>query len=142
MRLSSYIEHNLGGLMGNIAVGFMLGMTSFLGHITGLPLDIRHVTFSAGSLALGIFGMHFHVSKMLLISSLSGIAVIGIVNFVVSFWLAIFVAMRSRGLYLRNYPDLVKSVLRYFRHHPGEFFWPRREEKAVDEIIVEAEEVH
>jgi site-specific recombinase len=142
MRLSLYIENNLGGLMGNIAVGFMLGMTGFFGHITGLPLDIRHVTFSMGNFALGLFGTHFHVTKMILISSLSGLAVIGIVNFIVSFWLAIFVAMRSRGLYLRNYPDLVKSVLRYFRHHPGEFFWPRKEEKAMDEVIAEAEETH
>jgi site-specific recombinase len=139
MRLSSYLEHNLGGLMGNIAVGFMLGMTAFFGHITGLPLDIRHVTFSMGNFALGLYGVHFHVTVMALLSCISGIALIGIVNFVVSFWLALFVAMRSRGLLLRNYPDLLRSVFRYFRHHPVEFFWPRREEKVDAAIIAEAE---
>jgi site-specific recombinase len=76
---------------------------------------------------------------MALLSCISGIALIGIVNFVVSFWLALFVAMRSRGLLLRNYPDLLRSVFRYFRHHPVEFFWPRREEKVDAAIIAEAE---
>lgn len=131
MRLSSYLEHNLGGLVGNIAVGFMLGMTAIIGHITGLPLDIRHVTFSMGNFALGIYGEHFHIATRTLISCLSGLAVIGFVNFLVSFWLALFVAMRSRGLYFRNYPDLIRSVWKYFRKHPTEFFWPRGESKSV-----------
>lgn len=135
-RLSHYLEHNLGGLMGNIAVGFMLGMTAFIGHITGLPLDIRHVTFSMGNFALGIYGEHFHTTTRTLLSCLGGLAVIGFVNFLVSFWLALFVAMRSRGLYFRNYPDLIRSVWKYFRKHPSEFFWPKREEKTVGETEV------
>ncbi|MBS1593622.1 MAG: hypothetical protein JST90_04825 [Bacteroidetes bacterium] len=136
-RLSHYLDHNLGGLMGNIAVGFMLGMTAFAGHITGIPLDIRHVTFSMGNFALGIYGQHYHVAMQMLLSCLGGLAVIGFVNFIVSFWLALFVAMRSRGLYFRNYPDLIRSVWKYFRKHPSEFFWPKREEKTVE--LVEAE---
>ncbi|MCW3127854.1 MAG: hypothetical protein JWO03_3512, partial [Bacteroidetes bacterium] len=142
MRLSSYLEHNIGGLMGNITVGFMLGMTGFFGYITGLPLEVRHVTLSTGNFAIGLFGAGFHVPVMTILSCLAGIAVIGFVNFIASFWLAMFVAMRSRGLYLRNYPDLIKSVMRYFRHHPREFFWPQKEEKVDEAIIAEAEQVH
>lgn len=127
MRLSAYLEHNLGGLMGNIAVGFMLGMTAFVGHITGIPLDIRHVTFSMGNFALGVYGAHFHVAMHTIVSCLAGLALIGFMNFFVSFWLALFVAMRSRGLYFRNYPDLIRSVWKYFRKHPSEFFWPKRQ---------------
>ena len=137
--ISTYIEHNLGGLMGNIAVGFMLGMTAFFGHITGLPLDIRHITFSAGNFALGLFGTHFHVTVMTVLSCLSGLMLIGLVNFVVSFWLALFVAMRSRGLYLRNYPDLLRSVLRYFWSHPTEFLWPGKAEVIDAAIIAKVE---
>ncbi len=139
MRLSLYLEHNLGGLMGNVAVGVMLGMTAFVGHITGLPLDIRHVTFSTGNFALGVYGAHFHIVLGTILSCVAGLAVIGFMNFLVSFWLALFVAMRSRGLYFRNYPDLIRSVWKYFRKHPSEFFWPKREEKTVE--LVEAEVV-
>ncbi len=140
-RLSHYLEHNLGGLVGNIAVGFMLGMTAFAEHITGIPLDIRHVTFSMGNFALGIYGQHYHVAMQTLLSCLGGLAAIGFVNFIVSFWLALFVAMRSRGLYFAKYPDLIRSVWKYFRKHPSEFFWPKREEKAVAEAEVAETEI-
>ncbi len=140
-RIAHYIEQNLGGLMGNITVGFMLGMTGFFGYITGLPLEVRHVTLSTGYFALGLFGTQFHVSAVTVLSCLSGIALIGFVNFIVSFWLALFVAMRSRGLLLRNYPDLIRSVWRYFRHHPGEFFWPRREDKTEEALIADTGKV-
>jgi site-specific recombinase len=133
-RIAVYTEQNFGPIIGNIAVGFLLGMTAFVGHITGLPLDIRHVTFSTGNMALGLFGTHFHVTGMDVFSMLSGIFLIGLVNFLVSFSFALQVAIRSRGLRLKNYPDLAKSVLRYFWKHPGSFFWPKKEDKVVSAI--------
>lgn len=123
-RLAAYSEKNLGPIMGNIVVGFLLGMTAFFGHITGLPLDIRHVTFSTGNLALGLLGNHFHISTMDICAVLSGLLLIGVVNFLVSFTLALQVALRSRSTQLRNYPYLLRSVLIYFRRHPREFFYP------------------
>jgi site-specific recombinase len=142
VKIVNYTEQNLGPILGNIAVGFLLGMTAFFGHITGLPLDIRHVTFSTGNLALGLFGTQFHITAMGILSILSGIFVIGLVNFLVSFSFALQVAIRSRGLRLRNYPDLAKSVLTYFLKHPGEFFWPSHAKKPVaptvsDEMNIE-----
>ena len=134
-KIVSYTELNLGPILGNIAVGFLLGMTAFFGHITGLPLDIRHVTFSTGNLALGLFGTKFQVSVMEVCAMLSGIFLIGLVNFLVSFLFALQVAIRSRGLQIKNYPDLARSVFRYFKKHPKEFFWPvkvRKEEIAID----------
>ena len=128
-KIVDYTEANLGPIIGNIAVGFMLGMTAFFGHITGLPLDIRHVTFSTGNLALGLCGTDFHVSFMDVLAMLTGIFLIGLVNFLVSFSFALQVAIRSRGLRLKNYPDLAKSVLTYFKKHPREFFWPAKEVK-------------
>lgn len=128
-KIVAYTEANLGPIIGNTAVGFMLGMTAFFGHITGLPLDIRHVTFSTGNLALGLSGTNFQVSIMDVLAMLTGIFLIGLVNFLVSFSFALQVAIRSRGLRWKNYPDLVKSVLIYFRKHPREFFWPAKEVK-------------
>lgn len=138
-RVADYTERNLGPILGNAAVGFLLGMTAFFGHITGLPLDIRHVTFSTGNLALGLFGVGFHVTSMNVCAMLSGIFLIGLVNFLVSFSFALQVAIRSRGLRLRNYPDLAKSVLKYFWKHPREFFWPSKEEKQSEEPVSSAE---
>ena len=123
--IASYTEHNLGPILGNIVVGFLLGMTGFVGTITGLPLDIRHITFSTGNLALGLFGSHFQVTGMEVFASVIGLLLIGSVNFLVSFLMALEVAIRSRGLRLRNYPYLLKSVWLYFSKHPKEFFLPK-----------------
>jgi site-specific recombinase len=136
LKIAGYTERNIGPISGNIAVGFMLGITAFFGHITGLPLDIRHVTFSTGNFALALFGMHFHISGMQLFAALMGLFVIGLVNFLVSFSFALQIAIRSRGLRLHNYPDLARSVLKYFWRHPTDFFWPGREKK--EDRVVEA----
>jgi len=123
-KLASYIEKNLGPLLGNIAVGFMLGMAGFLGKITGLPFDIRHITFSTGNLALGFYGINFHISVSLLLASLAGIFIIGLFNFAVSFGLALQVAARSRGLRLSEYPHVAVAIWTYFKKHPAHFFYP------------------
>ena len=124
-RIASYTEHNLGPILGNVVVGFLLGMTGFWGTITGLPLEIRHITFSTGNFALGILGTHFQVSGMEVFAGIMGIALIGFVNFLVSFLFALEVAIRSRGLRLKNYPDLLKSVLVYLYKHPRAFLFPK-----------------
>jgi site-specific recombinase len=50
-RCSRYVEDNLGGLMGNFFFGILMGTTATVGFLLGLPLDIRHVTFSSANLA-------------------------------------------------------------------------------------------
>jgi site-specific recombinase len=138
-RIVGYTERNLGPILGNAAVGILLGMTGFFGHITGLPLDIRHITFSTGNIAVGLFGVGFHVTAMDVCAMLTGIFLLGLVNFLVSFSFALQVAIRSRGLRLRNYPDLAKSVLRYFWKHPSDFFWPGKEVKQEEQVAAPAE---
>ena len=82
-----YAESETGALVGNVALGFCLGSLSAPGVVLGLPLDIRHVTFASGNLG--------HVLRLM---CLLGIALIGIANLVTSFGLALWLAMRARGL--------------------------------------------
>ena len=49
-RLATYVEANYGALAGNFLFGVLLGATGYVGHLTGLPLDIRHVAFSSANL--------------------------------------------------------------------------------------------
>jgi len=125
--LAAYIEKNLGPLLGNIAFGFMLGFTTFIGKITGLPIDIRHVTFSTGNAAMGMMGMNFALSWSTVIQTLIGLFMIGLLNFVVSFLMALQVAARSRGLRLKDYPKMMLAVLLHFKQHPADFFYPPKE---------------
>ena len=129
-KLASYIEKNLGPLLGNIAVGIMLGMAGFFGKITGLPFDIRHVTFSTGNLALALYGLNFHTSVSMIFTILAGLFIIGLFNFAISFVLALQVAARSRGLRLSEYPQVAAAIFVHFKKHPAHFFYPERESQS------------
>ena len=123
-RLATYAEENLGALAGNFFFGVLLGITSFVGFLIGLPLDIRHVTFAAANFAFGLVSLGQDVSWHTIAWCVVGIAGIGAVNLAVSFSLAIYVAMRSRRATWRNWGELVRRLLRLFRERPGEFFLP------------------
>jgi site-specific recombinase len=121
-KIIHYIENNLGGLVGNIALGFFLGMAGFFGKIFGLPFDIRHITISAANTAIGFFGLGNAVSAKELWYTVSGVFLIGFLNFAVSFSLAFFVAVKSRGIHLRDYPEFLGIMWRYLKKFPADFF--------------------
>jgi len=132
-KFAAYIEKNLGPLLGNIAFGFMLGFAIFLGKITGLPIDIRHITFSTGNVAMGMMGVRFHITLTSMIDIFTGLLIIGFLNFAVSFFLALQVAARSRGLRLKDYPNMILAVFNHFRQHPKDFFYPPKNKENVPE---------
>jgi len=126
-RLSDYVEKHAGSLIGNISLGFMLGMAGFIGEIFGSRFDIRHITISAGNVSLAVYGLGFaHVRTWYLVTVLLGVLGIGFLNFLVSFSLAFIVAARSRGVRVREYPEFLGILWRYFRSNPLDFIRPRR----------------
>ncbi len=101
-RLSVYVESHAGSLIGNICLGFFLGMAGFIGEIFGIRFDIRHITISAGNMSLAVYGLGFrHLNPWYLATVFGGVLGIGLLNFLVSFSLAFIVAVRSRGVRLR-----------------------------------------
>lgn len=116
-----YIENNLGALIGNIALGFFLGMAGFLGKMFGIPFDIRHITISAANTAIGFFGLGHAVPAKEILYTLAGVFSIGFLNFAVSFGLAFFVAVKSRGIHLRDYPEFLGLLGRYIKKYPRDF---------------------
>ncbi len=121
-KIIHYIENNMGALIGNIALGFFLGMAGFLGKTFGLPFDIRHITISAANTAIGFFGLGHNISSRELFYTIFGVMGIGFLNFAVSFGLAFIVAVKSRGIRLKEYPDFVGILWRYFKKYPRDFF--------------------
>ncbi len=125
-RFARYVEHNLGALAGNFLFGCMLGATGTVGAFFGLPVDIRHVSFAAANLAYALHGLHFGAAWGLIAISATGVILIGLVNLVVSFYLALKVALRSRGIGAEGTAGLFARVLARFRASPREFFLPPR----------------
>jgi site-specific recombinase len=129
-RLGVYLENNLGGLMGNFFFGILLGVMPFIGFLTGIPLDIRHVTFSSANFATAMVGLDHNVSWELVVTSVIGFLAIGTVNLLVSFGLALWVALRSRQVRFKHGWQLLKALGRRFRQGPVAFFLGSREEEA------------
>ncbi|WP_018412423.1 site-specific recombinase [Methyloversatilis thermotolerans] len=129
-RLSDYVEHNLGALMGNFLFGCMLGCTPIIGGLLGLPLDIRHVAFASANLAYGLQALAFDVDWHDVVISASGVILIGLTNLIVSFSLAMKTALRSRGVEPEDTRGLSVKLLRRFLTRPRDFFWPPRSDAA------------
>lgn len=127
LRLTQYLDNNLGALAGNFYFGIMLGSMGTLGFILGLPIDIRHITFSSAYFSFALVGSDHSLPLSTIAISLAGVIGIGFTNLVVSFGLALVVAMKSRGVHYRQWMPLGGMVLKRFRHNPLRFFWPPKE---------------
>jgi site-specific recombinase len=138
-RLADYVEHNLGALMGNFLFGCMLGCTPIIGALLGLPLDIRHVAFSSANLAYGLQALDFNVPWSVIAFSVAGVILIGMTNLLVSFSLAMKVALSSRGIKPEDTRGLSVKLAKRFLIRPRDFFWPPKDpppEAAAQETAV------
>jgi site-specific recombinase len=130
--MTTYIGNNLGALTGNLFFGVMLGSIGQLGVFFGLPIDIRHITFSSANFAFALVGLDHQMSWQLVTTSLTGILLIGIVNLGVSFNLAILVALRSRRVSFSQEKSLSGLMWRRFISAPRDFFLPPKEKISLD----------
>jgi site-specific recombinase len=125
-RLGDWIDRYLSGSLGYVALGFMLGFLPVLFRFMGLGIDIRHVTLSAAQWALAVAsdGATGAIRWNLAIWSAVGVLLIGVLNFTVSFALALWVAVRARGLAGRSWRDLVRAAWHAFYLRPARFILP------------------
>jgi site-specific recombinase len=127
-RWARFLEHHAAGFGGSTALGVLLAFVPIFGKFFGLPLDVRHITLSTGSLTLsassqGIEGL----GTSTFVWACLGIVVIGLLNFGVSFTLALIVALRARDVPRGERKTLPGAVLRRFFRKPLEFFYPPKE---------------
>ena len=132
-RLADYYERNIGGIVSNLWFGIFMGSLGTVGIIIGLPLDIRHITFAAGNLALGLVGGDWEIGTYALVASILGIGLIGLVNFTVSFTLSLALAMRSRGIPYGELWPIGRAVWTHFRKAPLAYYLPPME-GSVDQL--------
>jgi site-specific recombinase len=126
-RLARFVDHHVSGIGGSVTLGVLLGMTPVLGKFFGLPLDVRHVTLSTGSLTLSIVSLGpSALATGSVQRAMAGIILIGLLNFGVSFALALAVAFRAREVSQMERLRLFGAVVRRFFRSPTEFFFPPR----------------
>jgi site-specific recombinase len=123
---ADYVGRNLGGIAGNFLFGVMLGSTGAIAGLFGLPIDIRHIAFAAANLGYALVALEFAVPWPAVAWCAVGVALIGLVNLAVSFALALWVALRARGVEFRRTGELLRLLGRELVARPGRFFLPPR----------------
>lgn len=123
-KIAHWMQRKWPGVVSNMWFGVFMGSTAVVGTFLGLNLDIRHITFASGNFALGLFGADFNVTLNIILWSLFGIFIIGLVNFTVSFSLSLLIALRSREIPLTELRDIMQAIWKHFRERPLSFFIP------------------
>lgn len=96
-KLSLFIKKNTGAIIGNLFLGMALGCTGNFSKFIGLPIDIRHITISAGNFGIALGSIEYY-NLAFVITAFCGIMAIGIINIAVSFLISFYVACRSRSV--------------------------------------------
>jgi len=123
--IAVFLEKNMSGLLANISLGVLLGMVPEIMKFIGLPLDVRHVTLSSGTLggAITVLGLEF-IKTPEFWRAVVGIFFIGALNVSVSFSMALWVAIKARGINPPQRRAIRKAVMKRFFTHPLSFFLP------------------
>ena len=126
-RLANFIDANISGWGTCIVLGFGLGFVPALGKFLGVPLDVRHVTLTTGTLALAAasFGKDW-LYRGWFIYTVYGIAVTFVINLGVSFSIAASVALRAYGVPAKEQWRLLRYTIKSFFRSPGRFLFPPR----------------
>jgi site-specific recombinase len=125
-RFAKYLYKNAGALAGNISLGFLLGLAGAIGFFTGIPLDIRHVAFSSANLGFALHFESFSLDLPTLFTLIIGVLGIGLINFLVSFGITFWIAMRSRNATFSRFKQLALALAKHFITKPHHFFLPFR----------------
>lgn len=134
-RIADFLEKNLGGIVGNISLGFMLGYAKLIGDFFGIAFDIRHITISAAYFAFGVDGLANKVSTYDWVWTTIGVVGIGFFNFLISFCLAFYVAIRSRNVGLVKLPYVGKMIWKYLIRYPLDFIYPPKNERKENDVF-------
>jgi len=124
-KIVDHISEHLIGVSSSICLGTLLAFTPNISAFFGFPLDVRHVTLTAGSVVYSLSSIGVEsVTWMQWVSAISSVAWIGLLNFGVSFWLALSIATRARDLPKQRIKKLFKSVSFRFIRSPLDFLFP------------------
>jgi len=126
-RIADIFERNISGWSASIVLGYSLGFIPTLGHIFGVPLEVRHVTLSTGTLALAATSLGKDwLYRNWFFHTLFGIAIIFVLNLGVSFGIASWVALRAYDVPYGDQLQLLKYVMKSFLRSPWRFLYPTR----------------
>jgi site-specific recombinase len=126
--LGVQVGRHFSGVVAYLVLGLLLGFVPVLFQFAGVGLEVRHVTLSAAALAFDASALYSagRLTPGPLLWAGAGIALIGLLNFGVSFALGLRVALQARGLVAVDRRRLLRGLLAAFVRSPRQFFFPPR----------------
>jgi site-specific recombinase len=126
-RWARFWRHNISGLAANISLGFIMGLTPAIMGFFAIPLDVRHVTLSAGQLGAASATLGWDVvHSPELWWAAAAIPLIGLLNVGVSFLFAFRVALRAHDVSAFSRTRIYRAIGRRLRQAPLSFVLPTR----------------
>jgi site-specific recombinase len=124
--LAHWVKHHAAGSVGYIVLGFLLGAVPILVSLFGIPLEVRHVTLGAASLAFALDALRLkgELHALDVLQSLSGIILVGLLNIFASFALSFLLAVRARDIGAEKARRFLREVGQKFATHPATFLMP------------------
>ncbi|HJV86712.1 MAG TPA: site-specific recombinase [Noviherbaspirillum sp.] len=132
-RLAHWLERNVAGIVGNVSLALLLGMSPVLLQFFGLPLDVRHVTLATGTLAAAGASLGWSVfgtAEFWLAAG--GVFLTGILNIGVAFGCALVLALHARDVPVRLRRVVMRAVVRRLIASPRAFLLPERQLATVE----------
>jgi len=132
--LGGFVQRHLAGFAGYAVLGGLLVFMPMAFAFAGIHLEVRHVTLQAASLTLAS-ATHWLDGTLAwneVLWGWLGIALIGVLNFTVSFALALWTALRARGFSGRAHRHLWREILKAFNRNPGRFILPPKAGATLD----------
>jgi site-specific recombinase len=126
-RWAAWWRRNIGVTAGNVSLGLLLGLTPEFFHVFGVDLQVRHVTLSAGLFGAACASLGpAVVNDPAFWWALAGIAANGVLNVAVSFYLAFRLALRARGIAVKERRAIYSGIARRLLRRPWTFILPPR----------------
>jgi len=126
-RWAIFWRHNISGLAANISLGLLLGLVPAILGFFAIPLDVRHVTLSAGQLGAACASLGIEVlQNPALWWAVGAIPLIGLMNVSVSYFFAFRVALRAHDVSAIGRSLIYHSIARRLRSAPLSFVLPVR----------------
>ncbi|VVE73761.1 recombinase [Pandoraea anapnoica] len=124
-RLADWCRRHIAPVLGNLMLGFMLGLVPAVLTAFALPFEVRHVTLSTGAIAtsIGVLGGSVLHDPALWLA-FAGVAAMGLLNVGVSFALAFHMALRSRPLRFGDRRQIHRAIWRAVLRNPLVLLFP------------------
>lgn len=127
-RWAQFMRVNLSGFAANLSLGMLLGLAPAILSFIGPPLEVRHVTLSAGQLGAATASLGWDIFNLPAFWwACASIPLIALCNVGVSFYLAFRVALLAHTVSVLDRVRIRQAIFARLRRAPGTFFWPPKE---------------